>query len=83
MAPSRTQSMAAGLGAAIGATLSIALALIVLGDRLWARADDMAAVKARVEQIDANTRETKMDIREIKSIINASAPTPTRIGRRE
>lgn len=81
MAPSRAQSMAAGLGAAIGATLSIALALIVLGDRLWARADDMAAVKARVEQIDANTRETKMDIREIKSIINAA--TPTRIGRRE
>ena len=73
--------MAAGLGGAIGAALAIAVALVALGDRFWARADDMAAVKARVEQIDANTRETKADIREIKSIINA-APT-MRIGRRE
>ena len=75
--------MAAGIGGAIGAALAIAVAMVSLGDRIWARADDMAMVKARVEQIDANTRETKMDIREIKSIINASTPTPTRIGRRE
>lgn len=73
MAPSRTQSMAAGLGAAIGATLSIALALIVLGDRLWARADDMAAVKTAVEQI-------RSDVRDIK---NQIAPAPAqRTGRR-
>lgn len=73
MAPSRTQSMAAGLGAAIGATLSIALALIVLGDRLWARADDMAAVKTAVEQI-------RSDVRDIK---NQIAPaTAQRTGRR-
>jgi hypothetical protein len=40
--------------------------MVALGDRFWARADDMAAVKTSVEQI-------RIDVRDIK---NQIAPTP-------
>lgn len=73
MAPSRTQSMAAGLGGAIGAVLAIAVAMVALGDRFWARADDMASIKTAVEQI-------RSDVRDIK---NQITPAPIqRTGRR-
>lgn len=65
--------MAAGLGGAIGAALAIAVAMVALGDRFWARADDMASVKTAIEQI-------RVDVRDIK---NQIAPTPVqRAGRR-